>query len=954
VAITLNISGEVDGTFTLEDDGTAGNNTSVLRRPDGTIFATFVHPADAFTVVSRAGQSIVINITDSLTTGNFTIGSLTVPASNPDNISVGAMLTSGIVTLAARNAINELGSDSASDIIAGRLFLDAGSGIGVGNAIETQVGVLEADTTSGGINLANIGNLTLGGAALGTANLRGLFAGSGNVTLVNQGSITLSDTDGVESVHSGGSLTLSAIGASADIISTVNHDALFAGGNLFANSGRDILFGTGGANFDNDVRAGGGIFMNVARDFRIDGFSDMAADDQGQATGGGITIAAGRDILIEDDFGTNASVGVSGSGGGAVLLTTGVGGTLSLAANTTAAIFAGAGGVIVRADRMLIENDSGINVASNGVATLTTVSAGRGINFGSSVDGVTELEISDAELDRIFASNVVIGSDTTGRFQVVNAITTTNNNLTLRTGGDLIIQANITTPQTLTLHAGEDLSQTGASTMTTGTFTATVDSPDTDAAGGVVQIAGNLNFTSASLRGNADNDRVTGNAIGNIIFGFAGNDTLDGAGGNDVMNGGLGNDVFVVDAAGDFVSEAVGEGNDRVLSAVTYTLPVAAEVEELFAQNQAGQTAINLTGNGFNQIIIGNDGVNSLAGLAGNDTLFGNGDNDNLDGGLGDDVTVGGLGNDTHFVDSLNDAVLESVGQGTDQVIASVTYRLGASAEIEVLQTSNAAGTAAIDIAANDFNQSVFGNEGNNILEGLGGTDTLTGGGGNDTLSGGTGTDTTIGGLGDDIHIVDAAADIVNELAGAGNDRVLASASYTLAAGVSVELLSALNQNASDPLTLIGNEIANNIQANEGDNTLVGGAGNDTLFGLGGIDALNGGLDTDTLIGGTGGDSYVFSTTLSASNIDIVIGFATGSDHILLDDAVFTALPTGALAAGAFRTGTAAGDGDDRIIYDPATGALFYDPDGTGATAQIQFAVLQGAPALAVTDFVVI
>jgi Ca2+-binding RTX toxin-like protein len=334
--------------------------------------------------------------------------------------------------------------------------------------------------------------------------------------------------------------------------------------------------------------------------------------------------------------------------------------------------------------------------------------------------------------------------------------------------------------------------------------------------------------------------------------------------------------------------------------------------------------------------------------------LFGNGDNDNLDGGLGNDVTVGGLGNDSHFVDSLNDAVLENVGQGTDQVITTVTYRLGASAEVEVLQTSSAGGTTAIDIAGNDFNQNILGNEGANILEGLGGTDVLTGAGGNDTLSGGTGTDTTIGGFGDDIHIVDAAADIVNELAGAGNDRVLASASYALAAGVSVELLSALNQNASDPLTLTGNEIANNIQANEGDNSLIGLGGNDTLFGLGGTDNLNGGLDTDTLIGGTGADNYVFNSTLSAANIDIIIGFVTASDHILLDDAVFSALPTGALAGAAFRSGTAAGDGDDRIIYDPATGALFYDPDGTGATAQIQFAVLQGAPAVAATDFVVI
>ena len=149
MAITLNISGEVDGTFTLEDDGTPGNNTSVLRRPNGTIVSTFVHPADALTIVSRAGQSIVVNLTDPLSAGTFTIGSLTVPASNPDNIQVGNLVSTGIVTLAARNAISEFGSDAGTDITAGRLFMDAGTGIGIGNAVETQVGVLEAETVSG-------------------------------------------------------------------------------------------------------------------------------------------------------------------------------------------------------------------------------------------------------------------------------------------------------------------------------------------------------------------------------------------------------------------------------------------------------------------------------------------------------------------------------------------------------------------------------------------------------------------------------------------------------------------------------------------------------------------------------------------------------------------------------------------------------------------------------------
>jgi Ca2+-binding RTX toxin-like protein len=66
----------------------------------------------------------------------------------------------------------------------------------------------------------------------------------------------------------------------------------------------------------------------------------------------------------------------------------------------------------------------------------------------------------------------------------------------------------------------------------------------------------------------------------------------------------------------------------------------------------------------------------------------------------------------------------------------------------------------------------------------------------------------------------------------------------------------------------------------------------------------------------------------------------------------FTA--TGTLAAAAFHVGAAAADADDRIIYSAATGNLFYDRDGTGAAAAVQFAHLNGSPALSNTDFVIV
>jgi Ca2+-binding RTX toxin-like protein len=65
-------------------------------------------------------------------------------------------------------------------------------------------------------------------------------------------------------------------------------------------------------------------------------------------------------------------------------------------------------------------------------------------------------------------------------------------------------------------------------------------------------------------------------------------------------------------------------------------------------------------------------------------------------------------------------------------------------------------------------------------------------------------------------------------------------------------------------------------------------------------------------------------------------------------------LRTGVLAASGFVRGTRAIDRGDRLIYNNASGALFFDPDGTGAIAQIQIATLSNSPLLTNNDILVI
>ena len=83
----------------------------------------------------------------------------------------------------------------------------------------------------------------------------------------------------------------------------------------------------------------------------------------------------------------------------------------------------------------------------------------------------------------------------------------------------------------------------------------------------------------ATLQGLGGADTFIGTSGTDTLAGRGGNDTLDGGGGADTMAGGAGNDTYVVDNAGDVVTEALNEGTDTVQSSVSFTL--GSNVENL-------------------------------------------------------------------------------------------------------------------------------------------------------------------------------------------------------------------------------------------------------------------------------------------------------------------------------------------------------------------------------------
>ncbi len=191
---------------------------------------------------------------------------------------------------------------------------------------------------------------------------------------------------------------------------------------------------------------------------------------------------------------------------------------------------------------------------------------------------------------------------------------------------------------------------------------------------------------------------------------------------------------------------------------------------------------------------------------------------DTLSGGPGPDQLRGGLGNDRYFVAETSDLVVEAAAAGNDRIFASVSYALAAGQHIETLSTNSNAGTTAINLTGNELVNALIGNAGNN------------------TLNGGAGADTMYGYGGDDWFQVDNAGDVVIELAGWGTDRIFASTSYVMGAGVHVEVMSTTNNAGTDAINLTGNELVNSIVGNAGNNTLNGGVGADTMNGLAGDD----------------------------------------------------------------------------------------------------------------------
>ncbi len=695
------------------------------------------------------------------------------------------------------------------------------------------------------------GSLTFGSALSGT--LTASAASGGGVQLTLSTGQTLNGGPGNDTLNGGpGNDTLNGFDGEDTLYGNAGNDTLNGGDGrdfLYGGDGDDIIHaGAGGFTFPEIIHDGPGndtVYGEADEDII---YGSPGNDYYDGGTGGSYQAFEGDQVIYADAL---AGIVVDMRLATGQVRSSGSGDAANVGVDTLVNIEAISGTAF---DDVMTAGDAPISFGGGGGNDVLT--GGAGFDSLSGGDG------NDTLTGRLGADTLAGGAGDDSFRDTASGLN--GDTITEFTGGDKIV---ITDANAATFNfsmSGNTLTYTGGSltfgSALSGTLTASA------ASGGGVQLTLSTGQTlnggpgDDTLNGGPGNDTLNGFDGNDTLNGNAGNDTLNGGAGADVMNGGTGDDKYFVDDAGDVVTELIGQGDDWVLASVSYALASGVSVEVLSTVNGSATDPINLTGNELAQSLYGNEGANTLIGHGGADYM------------------AGGGGDDRYYTDQ-SDIVIELVGGGDDMIVVADSYILRDGTAIETLVALNQDSLDPVNLTGNEFGQSLYGSQGANTLNGGGGNDHLVGFGGNDVLIGGAGADHLAGGQGNDIYYHVDSLDWVNELAGQGDDLVIAAQNFALREGDSVETLAAAEGNAA--INLTGNALGQSLYGNEGANVLTGGGG------------------ADYLVGGGGNDVFVLSSlALSGPGNIAIIGDYAGGEIVDITQILAVAAGTDLVAGG--------------------------------------------------------
>jgi len=432
-------------------------------------------------------------------------------------------------------------------------------------------------------------------------------------------------------------------------------------------------------------------------------------------------------------------------------------------------------------------------------------------------------------------------------------------------------------------------------------------------------------------------DLILGGAGNDIAYGQLGDDEIYGGQGEDTLYGGVGNDTISGDIqSGE--SETVtllNETFDNGAGSFTYAddtfrgtdNPGYAEGYTASGSGTDGRVGVFLGGVNGTDILDGMSGVfsktlNVSQATTGTEITFTYqldaasklDNNEYADVLISIDGQLYGLnGNDyveriTGGGDSGWQTVTIDVGNlsaGNHEItLGGFLNRKDKSNEDAFIKFSDVKIEGQVAVAADDSDDTLYGDAGDDTLSGGAGNDTIEGGTGNDDLDGGTGNDDLDGGQGNDTLE-----------GGAGND--------TLIGGSGVD-------------TLNGGADQDDISGGTGNDIIDGGTGNDNITGGQGVDNIQGGDGNDVIYGGQEG--------LTSSEVTVLSEDFTSSDGgFVYSDGAFRGSSEGAYESGAYNSGNGeitvslgGIDGDD--ITDMSGGfSKTFTVDNTSTGTEVTF-----------------
>ncbi|MDG2422301.1 MAG: hypothetical protein P8N40_11435 [Gammaproteobacteria bacterium] len=856
IALTTGIDNKTTG---AGDDSFSGTNATlttgdILNGGEGTDNLSITASLTAASAVNGFTTSSVESANINIIDGN--VGANHVLTVNMVDAPIAAVTVSGTSTTGQADGVTFTNVDSSTAFtLSGSTNLDATityDAAWLAGAGDAQTLTVSGNTYSAAADndIAFTGGIeTLTVNAIGSANKIGNLAwGGAGLTVTGDQNLTIADTLAV---------TANTIDASAFTgkLSVVVGNAT----DKAAVGGVDIL--------DLSVKGGSG-----------NDTIDVSAADTGleisvEAGAGNDTVTIGANTVKANALGTLVADKVDGGDGiDSIKMTTALANSATKANNVTVTNFEALQVSNANTNSITLNNiQSGLNsivllAGSNGGTTVLGAGASTVTSTAPNAGAYT---VTDTALATALDDSVTIGTTSLATVDMGNnnafnftGIETVTFNTTTKVAADMELDVStISMTSDTGTGATDTLNITGTGTFhASGSITADVinfSGMDTSGHAATVTIAnmGAVAVGVTTITGSDGKDILVGDAK-STINGGGGADTITGGSGNDTLNGGDGKDGITTNAGNDTVDGGAGDDTITFAANLTKADKVAGgDGTDTLSVSNASLVAIQgqtiSEANTFNTNFTG---VEKLTVTGAMDTT---GDSFDLGYLAGVNfVTLATLSNDAETITGFDSGgTLVLTETLTNTVTATVnSAATGAADALTIKLFGSADDDYGLAVAANIETLTIDATEVTAAAASRTGTVGLTLSQ-TSALAGGSGAAQTLNIIGSEDVVIDTTVNVATINASGMSARLATTPGLVMS-------------NAT------GHSKAQTITGSSGADIIIGSSKGDTIDAGAGNDSITGGTGADSITGGTGTDVAIYTTAVTAGNIE---GTGTGT-----------------------------------------------------------------------------